>query len=116
MLELSNGEFWTRFSIASLATWRIAHLLAYEDGPWDVLVRLRMRLGHRFWGRLMDCFYCLSIWVAMPFSCVVTRRLPEALLIGVAMSGAACLLERATASPVRIERLPPAETPETESE
>jgi hypothetical protein len=106
-LDPGGGEFWARFVVASLATWRIAHLLAYEDGPGDLLVKLRVRLGHGFWGKLMDCFYCLSLWVAVLFAPVVTRRLPEAALIWVALSGAACLLERATAPAIQIDRTRP---------
>ncbi len=45
----------------------------------------------------MDCFYCLSAWVALPFTPAVARREREALLVWPALSGAACLLERVTA-------------------
>ena len=102
-LELGSGEIWARFAAASLATWRIAHLLAYEDGPGDVLVGLRARLGRGILGRLMDCFYCLSVWIALPLAPVVTPRLPDAVLVWVAISGAACLLERGTAPPIQVE-------------
>ena len=106
-LNLSGGEFWARFVVAALATWRIAHLLACEDGPGDLVVRLRARLGQSFWGNLMDCFNCLSIWVALLFAPVVTFRFPEAALIWVALSGAACLLERGTAPAIQVDRLRP---------
>ena len=85
-----------RFALASLATWRVTHLLAEEDGPADAVVRLRARLGTGQLGELMDCFYCLSMWVAAPFSLTVTRRRRDAPLVWLALSGAACLLERAT--------------------
>jgi hypothetical protein len=106
-LDLSGGEFWARFAAASLATWRITHLLAYEDGPADLLVRLRASLGHGFWGRLMDCFYCLSLWVAVLFAPMVVVRLPEAALMWLALSGGACLLERGTAPAIQVDRVRP---------
>jgi len=28
---------------------------------------LRKKAGDDFFGNLLDCFYCLSIWVALPF-------------------------------------------------
>jgi hypothetical protein len=84
-----------RFALASLATWRVTHLLAEEDGPWDVVVRVRARLGPGQLGALLDCFYCLSIWVAAPATLAVARRPREAPLTWLALSGAACLLERA---------------------
>jgi hypothetical protein len=77
----------------------MTHLLADEDGPADAVVRLRERLGEGYLGGLMDCFYCLSLWVAAPFSPVVTRRRGQAPLAWLALSGAACLLERATSQP-----------------
>lgn len=87
-----------RFALASLATWRVTHLLAEEDGPWDAVVRVRARLGPMQLRALMDCFYCLSIWVAAPATLTVTRRPRDAPLAWLALSGAACLLERATAA------------------
>jgi hypothetical protein len=83
-----------RFALAALATWRVTHLLAREDGPGGVVVQLRERAGVGPVGELMDCFYCLSIWVAVPFGLAVSKRRAEAPLICLALSGAACLLER----------------------
>ena len=88
-----------RFALASLAVWRVTHLLAEEDGPVDAVVRLRSHVGRGCLGELMDCFYCLSIWVAAPASLVVARRPRERLVTWLALSGAACLLERATSEP-----------------
>jgi hypothetical protein len=82
--------------LASLATWRVTHLLSDEDGPWDVVVRVRARAGAGELGRLLDCFYCLSFWVAAPATVAVARRPREAPVAWLALSGAACLLERTT--------------------
>jgi Protein of unknown function (DUF1360) len=86
----------TRFALASLATWRVTHLLAEEDGPADVVVRVRARLGTSFAGELMDCFACMSVWVAAPVSLTVARRARDVPVAWLALSGAACLLERVT--------------------
>jgi hypothetical protein len=48
-----------RLLLGVLCVWRITHLFQAEDGPWDVIVRLRRVAGDSFVGRLMDCFYCL---------------------------------------------------------
>jgi hypothetical protein len=90
--------FGLRFALASLATWRLTHLLVEEDGPADVVVRLRARAGESWIGELMDCFYCLSIWVAAPLAIGVTPRRRDTPLVWLALSGAACMLERATDS------------------
>lgn len=102
---------WMKFVVAALATWRVTHLLVSEDGPGDVIVRVRRRLGDGVLGRAMDCFWCLSIWIAMPAALFVTSRPLEVVLTWLALSGAACLLERAgdtvTAPPAeQVERLP----------
>jgi|SRR5450755_389754 hypothetical protein len=88
-----------RFVVGALATWRVTHLLADEDGPADVVVRLRAHAGAGRLGGLMDCFYCLSVWVAAPVTVAVTRgRRPDP-MTWLALSGAACLLEQATRGP-----------------
>jgi hypothetical protein len=83
--------------LGSLAVWRITHLLANEDGPWDLVLRLRKAVGSGFLGQMMDCFYCLSVWVALPFAFGIANDWREGLLLWPALSGAAILLERATA-------------------
>jgi hypothetical protein len=93
---MGDAGFGIRFALASLAVWRVTHLLAEEDGPADAVVRLRARLGQGQLGELMDCFYCLSVWVAAPASLAVAWRRRELPLVLLALSGAACLLERAT--------------------
>ncbi len=86
-----------RFGLAALATWRLAHLVAEEDGPWNVVARMRARAGSGELGELMDCFYCLSLWAAAPFALATARRPRDAPMTWLAISGAACLLERTTA-------------------
>ena len=88
----------TRFLIAALAVWRLTHLLTAEDGPWDVSVRIRRAAGEGFFGPLLDCFYCLSIWIALPAAWVLHRDLIDGALVWLGLSGAAILLERATAA------------------
>ena len=87
---------WFLFVLALLATWRVTHLISREDGPGDVLVTLRLRLGTGLLGQLMDCFNCLSLWVAAPLAFVVGRNVLESALAWLALSGGACLLERTT--------------------
>jgi hypothetical protein len=86
-----------QFLLASLAVWRVTHLLNAEDGPWQMLARLRRLVGAGFWGELLDCFYCLSLWIAAPFAWWLGGPWAEGLLRWLAISAAAILLERATA-------------------
>src|SRR5215467_837722 len=88
--------------LAILGVWRITHLLNAEDGPWNLLVRFRRAIGDGVLGQLLDCFYCLSLWIAIPFAWVVGQSWKERLLLWPALSGAAILLERATAPPAQV--------------
>ncbi len=83
-------------TVAVLATWRITHLLQAEDGPWEILVRLRQRAGTTMWGRLLDCFYCLSLWVALVPALLLGGSWPERLLLWPALSAGAILIQRLT--------------------
>jgi len=112
----SSASAWFRFLVAALAVWRLTHLLAREDGPWDLVVRLRRRLGHGFWGKLIDCFQCLSLWVALPFSVFVGGQVPEMLVSWLALSGAAILLEQQVTEPLMIESENPYELLRPESD
>jgi hypothetical protein len=85
------------FILGVLGVWRITHLLNAEDGPGQIFVRLRRLAGSGFWGELLDCFYCLSLWVAAPFACLLGNSWLERALLWPSLSGAAILLERLTA-------------------
>ena len=84
------------FGLAALATWRLTHLVAEEDGPFDVVVRLRTWLGESQAGRAMDCFYCSSLWLAAPMALLVSGDFQDWAVSWLALSGAACLLEQMT--------------------
>ena len=96
---------WFRFVVAALAVWRLSHLLAAEDGPWDVIVRLRRGLGTTNWGKLMDCFYCLSIWISVPFAFFVANGTLDRFVVWLALSGAASLANKFSQEPVIFEPL-----------
>lgn len=82
--------------IGTLAVWRITHLLSAEDGPWDLVVHVRKKMGSSFGGRLLDCFYCLSLWIAGPFAYFIGESIRERFCLWLAFSGGAILLERVT--------------------
>jgi len=100
---MGEASFWIRFVLAVLATWRVTHLLASEDGPADLMVRIRARLGRGLAGSLMDCFNCLSFWIAAPAALFVSRKPLAWLFTWLALSGAACLLERLGHEPIVIQ-------------
>lgn len=92
---------WYWLGLGILGVWRVTHLLAAEDGPWDLIVRVRRAAGNGFLGKLLDCFYCLSLWVAAPFALWIGTGWQERVLLWPALSGAAILLERLIPEPER---------------
>ncbi len=94
-----TDDWLVHFGLAALATWRVTHLLASEDGPAHLVFRLRRWLGDSPLGSLMDCFNCLSLWVAAIGAWFLATTLEIGLLSWLALSGAACLLERIGGQP-----------------
>jgi hypothetical protein len=88
-----------RLLLGVLCVWRVTHLFQAEDGPWDVIVHIRRAAGDGFMGRLLDCFYCLSLWVSLPLAWAIGRTWLERGLMWLAFSGGAILLERCTVRP-----------------
>jgi hypothetical protein len=100
---MTEMDSWLRAALGLLATWRATHLLVNEDGPGNLLVRLRRLAGKGWPGGLMNCFYCASLWVAVPAALWVGTRPLEIAASWLALSGGACLLERLGGRPVIVE-------------
>lgn len=79
-----------------LATWRLSHLIVAEDGPWEIIVKIRTLFGDSMAGKAMDCFYCTSIWIAIPFTFLISNNILSWIICWLAISGGAALLEQAT--------------------
>ena len=97
----------TSFIVGVLAVWRITHLLWAEDGPAEIFARLRRLAGAGFFGRLLDCFYCLSLWVSAPFALVLAGSWKERGILWLSLSGGVLVLHRAT---TRTPTFPPPAT------
>jgi hypothetical protein len=84
------------FTLCSLAVWRIAHLFTNENGPWNLVLRLRLALGFEGSSHPMACFYGLSLLVALPPALWLSSDRMEFFMQWMAISAVACLLEKAT--------------------
>jgi hypothetical protein len=82
------------FGLAALATWRLAHFLHAEAGPWRAMAWLRGRGAIRRLG-VFDCFFCVSVWAAPPAAALIAADGRQALLAWGALSAAAILIQRA---------------------
>lgn len=82
------------FLLGALATWRVSALLVREDGPYDLIARLRKATKDTMAGRALECFYCTSLWIAAPAAFWLAGATWRWLVVWLALSGAASLLER----------------------
>ena len=86
------------FLLGALATWRVSALLVREDGPYDLIARLRRATANTMAGRALACFYCTSLWIAAPAAYWLAGATWRWVVMWLALSGAASLLERFTAA------------------
>lgn len=78
--------------ILSLATWRLAYLVAREDAPFAFMRKLRERYPL---GGLLSCVNCVSVWVAIAL--YIVWLTPAYLIVyPLALSGLALMLHRYT--------------------
>jgi hypothetical protein len=82
------------FILAGLATWRLAHLLYAEHGPWNLIARLRATPFARRIG-VFECFLCVSVWPALPAAALIAGDWRGLVLSWPALSAIAILVERA---------------------
>jgi hypothetical protein len=54
------------FLLALLGVYRLSHMIAMEDGPFDMFAELRDAVGQRTWiGRGLHCVLCVSFWASL---------------------------------------------------
>jgi hypothetical protein len=85
-----------KYGVLAIAVWRLTHLISAEDGPFDLIINLRRLAGAGFFGKLMDCFYCLSIWIGLGAALYATTGFKEVLILTLYYSGASLLFEKLT--------------------
>lgn len=85
-----------RLSAPALAIGRVVRLLPGVNGRWDLTTRLRYRFGVTMPGRLMNCFYSISLWIALPLAVLTSNGWLGIAVHWLALSGAACLLEKSS--------------------
>jgi len=84
---------WYELALGVLAAWRVTHLLHAEHGPWGVFARARAAATRLGLGEAFDCFYCLSVWTAIPVAVLIAPTWRERALAWLALSAGSILLE-----------------------
>lgn len=72
------------FLLAALVIYRIARMIALEDGPFDVFSGLRGRVDpdQKTWvGRGINCPLCVGFWVALAVAFVFPITTPLAFVM-----------------------------------
>jgi hypothetical protein len=90
-------------AVAALCVWRATHLLVAEDGPWRAIARLRRVAARVLPAGLFACFYCASLWVSVPIAVALAAGWRAQVLLALAASGGAILLERISTRPAVAE-------------
>lgn len=85
-----------KYFVLVIVVWRVTHLISAEDGPFDIIIKTRKLAGNSFFGKLMDCFYCLSIWIGLAAAFYAGNKWQEISILCLYYSGAAILLEKIT--------------------
>jgi len=84
-----------RLVLAALAVYRLAQLIAIDDGPGQVFRRLRGRFVTGGMADLVHCPYCLGVWFAALLAPLVLWPcgVGDVLLIALGVAGAQSWLQ-----------------------
>ena len=84
-----------------LATWRMSKMVTEEEGPGMIFTRLREISGAEYeglpeqwdllswYGKLLQCPYCLSIWVAIVLALLYVSNKSMYRIVAMSLSGSA---------------------------
>jgi len=83
--------------LASLITYRMARMLAWEEGPFSVFVKFRGRFDpdQRTWlGRGLNCPLCVGFWLALPITALFMPLDWSLIIAWWAVAGAQTVLQK----------------------
>ena len=82
--------------ILGLATYRISHMIVWEDGPFKIFMKMQSWCERNdFLTDLLSCVWCLSVWVGaiLVFSAIMDKIVTIYLMLPFALSAIAAILE-----------------------
>lgn len=93
---------WLKFLLLVLACYRVAQLLAYDEGPFSCFRWIRIKAGSYDYGangeaetalgRFMACPYCLGVWIAL-FLAVSFYSWSDVVIYWLAIAGGQAFLQ-----------------------
>ncbi len=91
------------FIAAVFACYRLARLFVVDDGPGDVFLRLRRRVGvydlgpddrpRTTLGRIFECPHCLGMYLALPLALWAVGLSLDVIIAWLAIAGAQSILQ-----------------------
>lgn len=82
------------FVLAILACYRLSQFVAFDDGPFDLMLKIRELIGvydydesgraKSGFAQLIGCPYCLGIWFALPLALFLQYGSPVLAWLGIA--------------------------------
>lgn len=84
-------------TLSVVAVWRLTHMLQHEEGPLGVFSRLQAWVAslpdvEGGLNRGFFCFWCLSMWVSLPFAIFLSHSLGSFIVVWLGLSGGAVLI------------------------
>ncbi len=79
--------------VATLAVYRVSHIITREDGPFDLFMRLRSWIGlpsRNWFAKGFNCILCVSFWLAFGLAAL----LGWAWWMGLGIAGGVQLIDR----------------------
>lgn len=82
------------FLLVALAVYRVARMLALEDGPVEIFAKWRYWLGQKSWvGRGFHCPLCISFWLGFMSAWLLNPAGPVwYVVVALALSGVTVFL------------------------
>lgn len=94
---------WFLFTLLTLAVYRVAQLLVYDDGPFNLIFKFRVKVGvydldqggepKTGLGKLFACPYCMGLWLAIPAALVASGSINSFIILWLAIAGGQTFLE-----------------------
>ena len=83
--------FWVLVTV--LTSWRLSCLVCYDEGPFQVFLRLR-KVMYTYGWKWVTCFHCVSVWMSAGVVLVTFELSTAAGFLIPAVAGAASMVER----------------------
>lgn len=89
------GQVTVSIILSAFAVYRLAYLIAYEDGPFDLASKWRELVGQKNWiGRGFHCALCISFWVSILPALYLSSSVVQFILYWQAIAGLVLLLHK----------------------